>query len=198
MATSTFMKRNVKIKYHTDPKTGAVTVLVNNKPTQTFTDKTQARAWTAQNKGMAKEAETQLKDVLKVSRTGGKSTAEIMAEAAKTGKRFTEVKKGLAKEGKATYLAHKSGTMKDLAAKEISTAKEISAANPTTTTTTTTTAAPKSTAPSTTQTSSVVSRTQKPTVNNATNRIANAVRSSSNAINKRAGVGKYRSKLRFK
>ena len=192
MATSTFMKRNVKIKYRTDPKTGAVTVMVNNKPTQTFTDKTQARAWTAQNKGTAKEAKTQLKDILKVSRTGGKSTAEIMAEAAKTGKRFTEVKKGLAKEGKATYLAHKSGTIKDLAAKEISTA------NPTTTTTTTTTAAPKSTAPSTTQTSSVVSRTQKPTVNNATNRIANAVRSSSNAINKRAGVGKYRSKLRFK
>ena len=192
MATSTFMQRNVKIRYRTDPKTGAVTVIVNNKPTQTFTDKSKAREWTAQNKGMAKEAKTQLEDVRKVSRTGGKSTAEIMAEAAKTGKRFTEVKKGLAKEGKATYLAHKSGTIKDLAAKEISTAK------PTTTTTTTTTAAPKSTAPSTTRTSSVVSRTQKPTVNNATNRIANAVRSSSNDINKRAGVGKYRSKLRFK
>jgi len=192
MATSTFLKRNVKIKYRTDPKTGAVTVMVNNKPTQTFTDKTQARAWTTQNKGFAKEAKTQLKDIQKVSRTGGKSTAEIMAEAKKTGKRFTEVKKGLAKEGKATYLAHKSGTIKDLAAKEISTAK------PTTTTTTTTTATPKSTAPSTTQTSSTVSKSQKPVVNSATNRIANAVRSSSNAINKRAGVGKYRSKLRFK
>ena len=192
MATSTFMKRNVKIKYHTDPTTGAVTVMVNNKPTQTFTDKTQARAWTAQNKGTAKEAKKQLKDIYKVSRTGGKSTAEIMAEAAKTGKRFIEVKRELAKEGKATYLAHKAGTMKDLTAKEISTAK------PTTTTTTTTTAAPKSTAPSTTRTSSVVSKSQKPVVNNATNRIANAVRSSSNAINKRAGVGKYGSKLRFK
>ena len=137
MATSTFMQRNVKIKYRTDPKTGAVTVIVNNKPTQTFTDKTQAREWTAQNKGAAKEAKTQLKDIHKVSRTGGKSTAEIMPEAAKTGERFTEVKRRLAKEGKATYLAHLSGTIKDLAAKEISTAK------PTTTTTTTTTAAPK-------------------------------------------------------
>ena len=51
---------------------------------------------------------------------------------------------------------------------------------------------------STTQTSSTVSRTQKPATNNATSRVANAVRSSSNAINKRAGVGKYQSKLRFK
>ena len=48
---------------------------------------------------------------------------------------------------------------------------------------------------STTQTSSAVS---KPMANNATSRIANAVRSSSNAINKRAGVDKNRSKLRFK
>ena len=92
MATSTFMKNHVKIKYRTDPKTGAVTVMVNNKPTQTFTDKTQARAWTAQNKGAAKEAKTQLKDIHKVSRTGGKSTAEIMAEAAKTGERYIDRK----------------------------------------------------------------------------------------------------------
>ena len=197
MATSTFMKNHVKIRYRTDPKTGAVTVLVNKKPTQTFADKSKAREWTAQNKGTAKEAKAQLKDIYKVSRTGGKSTAEIMAEAAKTGKRFTEVKKGLAKEGKATYLAHLSGTSKDLAAKEISTAKTLGG-TAYTAPTTTTTAAPKSTAPSTTRTSSVVSRTQKPTVNNATNRIANAVRSSSNDINKRAGVGKYQSKLRFK
>ena len=81
MATSTFMNRNVKIKYRTDPKTGAVTVMVNNKPTQAFTDKSKAREWTAQNKGTAKEAKTQLKDIYRVSRTGGKSTAEIMAEA---------------------------------------------------------------------------------------------------------------------
>lgn len=190
MATSTFMKRNVKIKYHTDPSTGAVTVLVNNKPTQTFTDKTKAREWTAQNKGAAKEAKTQLKDILKVSKTGGKSTKEIMAEAAKTGKSFTEVKKGLAKEGKATYLAHLSGTIKDLAAKEISTATPTTTGTPVAT-------APKSTTSPTTQTSSVVSRTKKPTVN-ATTKLSNAIRSSSNAVNKRAGVNKYKSNLRFK
>ena len=86
--------------------------------------------------------------------------------------------------------------MKDLTDKEASTAKTLGG-TAYTAPTTTTTAAPKSTAPSTTRTSSVVSRTQKPTVNNATNRIANAVRSSSNDINKRAGVGKYQSKLRF-
>ena len=190
MATSTFMKRNVKIKYRTDPKTGAVTVMVNNKPTQTFTDKTQARAWTAQNKGMAKEAKTQLKDVLKVSRTGGKSTAEIMAEAAKTGKRFTEVKRGLAKEGKATYLAHKGGTMKDLADKEASTAKTLggTAYKPPTTTTT----------GQQQQSTSRTMGTQKPAVSSATNKLANAIQSTSKAINKRAGVGKYQSKLRFK
>ena len=79
MATSTFMKNHVKIKYRTDPKTGAVTVMVNNKPTQTFTDKSKAREWTAQNKGIAKEAEKQLKDIHRVSRTGGKSTAEILS-----------------------------------------------------------------------------------------------------------------------
>ena len=77
MATSTFMQKYLKIRYRTDPKTGAVTVIVNNKLTQTFTDKTQARTWTAQNKGIAKEAEKQLKEIHRVSRTGGKSTAEI-------------------------------------------------------------------------------------------------------------------------
>ena len=49
-------------------------------------------------------------------------------------------------------------------------------------------------APATTQTSSTVSRNQKTPMNNATTRIGNAIRSSSNEINKRAGVGKYRSK----
>ena len=122
MATSTFMERNVKIKYRTDPKTGAVTVIVNNKPTQTFTDKTQARAWTAQNKGLAKEAKTQLKDVLKTGKTGGKTPAEIAAEAQKTGKSFMDVKRGYAKEGRASYLSHKSGTMKTQTASEASTA----------------------------------------------------------------------------
>ena len=189
MATSTFMQRNVKIKYRTDPKTGAVTVMVNNKPTQTFTDKTQARAWTAQNKGIAKEAKTQLKDIYKVSRTGGKSTAEIMAEAAKTGERYIEVKRRLAKEGKATYLAHKSGTMKDLTDKEASTAKTLGGTAYTAPTTTTT---------GQQQSTSRTMRTQKPTVNSATNKVANAIQSTSKAINKRAGVGKYQSKLRFK
>ena len=191
MATSTFMKNYLKIRYRTDKKTCAGTVMVNNKPTQTFTDKTQAREWTAQNKGAAKEAKTQLKDIHKVSRTGGKSTAEIMAEAAKTGKRFIEVKRGLAKEGKATYLAHLSGTTKDLAAKEISTVKEISTPKPTTTTTTTTTGQQQ-------QSTSRTMGTQKPAVSSATNKLANAIQSTSKAINKRAGVGKYQSKLRFK
>ena len=138
MATSTFMKNHVKIKYRTDPETGAVTVIVNNKPTQTFADISKAREWTAQNQGLAKEAKKQLEDIYKVSRTGGKSTAEIMAEAAKTGERFIEVRRRLAKEGKATYLAHRSGTRKDLAAKEISTAKTLggTAYTPPTTTTT--------------------------------------------------------------
>ena len=53
-------------------------------------------------------------------------------------------------------------------------------------------------APATTQTSSTVSKNQKTPMNNATTKIGNAIRSSSNAINKRAGVGKYQSKLRFK
>ena len=189
MATSTFMKNHVKIRYRTDPKTGAVTVLVNKKPTQTFADKTQAREWTAQNKGAAKETKTQLEDVRKVSRTGGKSTAEIMAEAAKTGERYIEVQRRLAKEGKATYLAHKRGTMKDLTAKEASTAKTLGGTAYTAPTTTTT---------GQQQSTSRTMRTQKPTVNSATNKVANAIQSTSKAINKRAGVGKYQSKLRFK
>ena len=112
-----------------------------------------------------------------------------MAEAAKTGKRFTEVKKGLAKEGKATYLAHLSGTTKDLAAKEISTAKTLGGSAYTAPTTTTT---------GQQQSTSRTMRAQKPTVNSATNKVANAIQSTPKAINKRAGVGKYQSKLRFK
>ena len=190
MATSTFMKRNAKIKYQTDPKTGAVTVLVNNKPTQTFADKSKAQEWITANRGTAKEAKTQLKDIRKTGLTGGKTTAEIAAKAAKTGKSFMEVKRGLAKEGRASYLSHKSGTMKDLTGKEASTAKTLGGTAYTPPTTTTTGQQQQST--------SRTMGTQKPAVSSATNKLANAIQSTSKAINKRAGVGKYQSKLRFK
>ena len=73
------MKNHVKIRYRTDSKTGAVTVMGNNKPTQTFTVKTQAREWTAQNKGAAKEAKTQLKDL----KTMDEAQADEVAQAQK-------------------------------------------------------------------------------------------------------------------
>ena len=79
--------------------------------------------------------------------------------------------------------------MKDLAAKEISTAKALGGTAYTAPTTTTT---------GQQQSTSRTMRTQKPTVNSATNKVANAIQSTSKAINKRAGVGKYQSKLRFK
>ena len=155
---------------------GTVSLIIGGKVASTFANKEEARA-------KVKDARTKMREANKMARAISKvpisknengaitsySTEGIKAEAAKAGISFGKMKRQL------MWNAQREALRTKRAAED--------AANTYTPST------------STTQTSSAVS---KPMANNATSRIANAVRSSSNAINKRAGVGKNRSKLRFK
>ena len=184
-----------KISYKTGSD-GKVTVNVNGNPVGTFADKATARAFTAAAKAAVKTTRDTNKATMgKLATKGGyaytlTTNDELLKAAKGTDKKFRDLKKEAVKGGRELYLGTKKAGEEQLNTALASMLAKYGTAPAQTQTQTQT--------PATTQTSSTVSRTQKPATNNATSRIANAVRSSSNAINKRAGVGKDRSKLRFK
>ena len=184
-----------KIRYKTGSD-GKVTVNVNGKPVGIFADKATAREFTAAAKAAVKTTRDTNKATMgKLATKGGggytlTTNAELLKAAKGTDKKFIDLKREAVKGGHELYRQTRKAGEEQLNTALASMLAKYGTAPAQTQTQTQT--------PATTQTSSTVSRTQKPATNNATSRIANAVRSSSNAINKRAGVGKYRSKLRFK
>ena len=156
---------------------GTVSLIIGGEVVSTFANKEEARA-------KVKDARTKMREANKMARAISKipinktengaiisySNEEIKAEAAKAGISFGKMKRQLMLNAQREALKTKR------AAKD--------AANTYTPST------------STTQTSSAVS---KPMANSATDKVANAIQSSANAVNKRAGMGgKYGKKLRFK
>ena len=168
---------------------GKVTVNVNGHPVGTFADKTTARQFTSEAKTAIKGLkETNAMYRGKLALKGGYShiptTNDELLKAAKgTDKKFIDLKREAVKGGNEVYrLTKKAGDdqLKTIIANNLTKYGTAPAQTPMNN--------------ATTQTSSTVSRNQKTPMNNATTRIGNAIRSSSNEINKRAGVGKYRSK----
>ena len=177
-----------KISYKTGSD-GKVTVNVNGHPVGTFADKTTARQFTSEVKTAIKglkETNAATKGIL-APRGGYAHTVttndELLKAAKGTDKKFRDLKKEAVTGGWEVYRQTKKAGDDQL---------ETIIANNLTKYGTAPAQTPMNNA--TTQTSSTVSRNQKTPMNNATTRIGNAIRSSSNEINKRAGVGKYRSK----
>ena len=155
---------------------GTVSLIIGGKVASTFANKEEARA-------KVKDARTKMREANKMARairnipiktengaTISYSNEGIKAEAAKAGISFGKMKRQLMLNAQREALKTKR------AARD--------AANTYTPST------------STTQTSSAVSN---PMANSATDKVANAIQSSANAVNKRAGMGgKYGKKLRFK
>ena len=125
------------------------------------------------------------------------TNAELLKAAKGTDKKFIDLKREAVKGGNEVYrLTKKTGhdQLKTVIANNLTkygTAPAQTPMNNATTQTSSTVSRNQKTPMNnaTTQTSSTVSRNQKTPMNNATTRIGNAIRSSSNEINKRAGVG---------
>ena len=155
---------------------GTVSLIIGGKVASTFANKEEARAKVKDARTKMREANIKARAISKVpiKTENGVTTSYtnegIKAEAAKAGISFAKMKR---------HLLHNAQRE---AQRTIRAAKD--AANTYTPST------------SITQTSSAVN---KPMANSATDKVANAIQSSANAVNKRAGMGgKYGKKLRFK
>ena len=194
MAGFSVNSRN-KISYKTGSD-GKVTVNVNGNPVGTFADKATAREFTSAAKAAVKTTRDTNKAARgKLATKGGyaytlTTNDELLKAAKGTDKKFRDLKREAVKGGNELYRGTKKAGAEQLNTALASMVAKYGTAPAQTQTQTQT--------PATTQTSSTVSKNQKTPMNNATTKIGNAIRSSSNAINKRAGVGKYQSKLRFK
>ena len=155
---------------------GTVSLIIGGKVASTFANKEEARAKVKDARTKMREANIKARAISKIpikTENGAitsYSNEGIKAEAAKAGISFGKMKRQL------MWNAQREALRTKRAAED--------AANTYTPST------------STTQTSSAVS---KPMANSATDKVANAIQSSANAVNKRAGMGgKYGKKLRFK
>ena len=155
---------------------GTVSLIIGGKVASTFANKEEARAKVKDAKTKMREANINARAIsnVPIKTENGVTTSYtnegIKAEAAKAGISFAKMKRHL------MYNAQREAQKTKRAARD--------AANTYTPST------------STTQTSSAVSN---PMANSATDKVANAIQSSANAVNKRAGMGgKYGKKLRFK
>jgi len=155
---------------------GTVSLIIGGKVASTFANKEEARAKVKDARTKMREANIKARAISKVpiKTENGVTTSYtnegIKAEAAKAGISFGKMKRQL------MWNAQREALRTKRAAEDA-----IDTYTPST---------------STTQTSSAVS---KPMANSATDKLANAIQSSANAVNKRAGMGgKYGKKLRFK
>lgn len=155
---------------------GTVSLIIGGEVDSTFATKEEARAKFKNARTKMREANIKARAISKIpikienGVTTSYTTEGIKAEAAKAGISFGKMKRQL------MWNAQREALKTKRAAED--------AANTYTPST------------STTQTSSAVS---KPMANSATDKLANAIQSSANAVNKRAGMGgKYGKKLRFK
>ena len=185
--------RKNKIRYKTGSD-GKVTVNVNGKPVGIFADKATAREFTAAAKAAVKTTRDTNKATMgKLATKGGcgytlTTNAELLKAAKGTDKKFSDLKREAVKGGHELYRQTRKAGEEQLNTALASMLAKYGTAYTAPTTTTT----------GQQQSTSRTMRTQKPTVNSATNKVANAIQSTSKAINKRAGVGKYQSKLRSK
>ena len=155
---------------------GTVSLIIGGKVASTFANKEEARAKVKDARTKMREANIKARAISKVpikienGVTTSYTNEGIKAEAAKAGISFGKMKRQL------MWNAQREALRTKRAAED--------AANTYTPST------------STTQTSSAVSKSM---ANSATDKVANAIQSSANAVNKRAGMGgKYGKKLRFK
>ena len=155
---------------------GTVSLIIGGKVASTFANKEEARAKVKDARTKMREANIKARAISKIpikienGVTTSYTNEGIKAEAAKAGISFGKMKRQL------MWNAQREALRTKRAAEDA-----IDTYTPST---------------STTQTSSAVS---KPMANSATDKVANAIQSSANAVNKRAGMGgKYGKKLRFK
>ena len=156
---------------------GTVSLIIGGKVASTFANKEEARAKVKDARTKMREANKMVRAIRKIpikttenGTTISYSNEGIKVEAAKAGISFAKMKRHL------LHNAQREAQRTRRAAEDA-----VNTYTPST---------------STTQTSSAVN---KPMANSATDKVANAIQSSANAVNKRAGMGgKYGKKLRFK